>query len=87
MFPFYGWGSTASKLQGHYKDAVYFLPVSSQEFLVLIWPTSEGWKIESNFESPSGFEHGDPTFFSVLWFKLDSHLSKKVVYLLQWKPL
>ena len=24
--PFYGWGSTASRLQSHYEEAVYFLP-------------------------------------------------------------
>ena len=27
-----------------------FLPFSSQEFLVLNWSTSEGWKVELNFE-------------------------------------
>ena len=36
MTPFYGWGSTASRLQSHYEEAVYFLPLSSQKFLVLI---------------------------------------------------
>ena len=36
MAPFYGWGSTASRLQSHYKEAVYFLPLSFQIFLVLI---------------------------------------------------
>ena len=40
--------------------AVYFLPFSSQKFLVLILSTSEGWKAESTFEPPSGFEHGTP---------------------------
>ena len=40
--------------------AVYFLPLSSQKFLALILLTSEGWKAESTFESPSGFEHGTP---------------------------
>ena len=29
MAPFYGWGSIASRLQSHYKEAVYFLPFSS----------------------------------------------------------
>ena len=41
-------------------EAVYFLPFSSQQFLVLILSTSEGWKAESNLEPPSGFEHGTP---------------------------
>ena len=26
MAPFYGWGSSASRLQSHFKEAVYFLP-------------------------------------------------------------
>ena len=42
MAPFYGWGSTASKVQSHYKEVVYFLPL----------------KAESTLEPPSGFEHG-----------------------------
>ena len=28
----------------HFEEKVYFLPVSSQKFLVLILSTSEGWK-------------------------------------------
>ena len=36
MSPFYGRGLTALMLQSHYKEAVYFLPLSSQKFLVLI---------------------------------------------------
>ena len=39
--PFYGWGSTASRLQSHYEEVVYFLPLSSQKYLVLIWLTLE----------------------------------------------
>ena len=57
MAPFYGWGSTASMLQSHNEEAVYFLLLSSQKFLVLIWSISEGWKDESTLEPPSGFEH------------------------------
>ena len=44
----------------HFKEAVYFLPFSSQKFLVLILSTSEGWKAESTLEPPSGFDHGTP---------------------------
>ena len=44
----------------HFEEAVYFLPLSFQKFLVLILPTSEGWKAESTLEPPSGFEHGTP---------------------------
>ena len=43
-----------------YEEAVYFLPLSSQKFLVLIWSISERWKVESNLEPPNGFEHGTP---------------------------
>ena len=39
---FYGWDLTASRLQSHHEEAVYFLPLSSQKFLVLILSTSEG---------------------------------------------
>ena len=31
----------------HFEEAVYFLPFSSQKFLVLISSTLEGWKAES----------------------------------------
>ena len=44
----------------HFEEAVYFLPLSSQKFLVLILSKSEGWKAESTLEPPSGFEHGLP---------------------------
>ena len=36
VVPFYGWGSTASRLQSHDEEVVFFLPLSSQKFLVLI---------------------------------------------------
>ena len=35
---------------------VYFFLLGPQEFLVLIWSTSERWKAESNFVPPNGFE-------------------------------
>ena len=41
-------------------EAVYFLPLSSNKFLVLILSTSEEWKAESTLEPPSGFDHGTP---------------------------
>ena len=44
----------------HSEEAVYFLPLSSQNFLVLILSTLEGWKAELTLELPSGFEHGTP---------------------------
>ena len=42
----------------HFEEAVSFLPLSSQKFLVLILATSEGWKSESTLKPPSGFKHG-----------------------------
>ena len=59
MALFYGW---VHLLQGysHFEEALYFLPFSSQKFLVLSLSTSEGSKAESTFEPPSGFEHGTP---------------------------
>ena len=44
----------------HFEEAVYFSPLISQKFLVLILPTSERWKAESTLEPPSGFEHETP---------------------------
>ena len=41
--------------ESHFEEAVYFLQLSSQKFLVLILSTSEGWKAESTLEPPSGF--------------------------------
>ena len=47
----------------HSEEAVYFLPLSSQKFLVLILSTSQGWKAESTLKPPGGFEHGTPKAF------------------------
>ena len=44
----------------HFEEAVYFLPFSSQKFLLLILSTSKGWKDESTLEPPSGIEHWTP---------------------------
>ena len=46
--------------KSHFEEKVYFLPLSSQKFLVLILSTSEGWKTESTLEPHNGFEHGTP---------------------------
>ena len=56
MTPFYGWGSTVSRLQSHNEETVYVSPLRSQEFLALIRPTSEGRKAELTLEPTSGFE-------------------------------
>ena len=44
----------------HIEEAVYFLPLSPQKFLVLNLLTSEGWKAESTLKPTSGFECGTP---------------------------
>ena len=59
MAPFYGWVQLPPG-ESHFEEVVYFLPLSSQKFLVLILLTSEGWKAELTLEPPSGFEHGTP---------------------------
>ena len=59
MAPFYGWGSTASRLVPLRGGSVLFT-IKFQIFLVLILSTSEGWKAESTLEPPSGFKHENP---------------------------
>ena len=54
MTPFFGWDSSVSKLQSHYKEEVDHS--SHQELLVLIWSTLVGQKAELTLDSPSGFE-------------------------------
>ena len=44
----------------HFEEAVYFLPLSSQNILALILSTSEGWKPELTLEPASGIELGTP---------------------------
>ena len=44
--------------KSYFEEAVYFLQLSSQKFLVLTLSTLEGWKAESTLEPLRGFEHG-----------------------------
>ena len=60
LWPLFMDGIQLPQGSSHYKEAVYFLPLSSQKFLVLILLTSEGWKAELTLEPPSGFEHVTP---------------------------
>ena len=60
LWPLFMDGVQLPQGQSHFEEAVYFLPLSSQKFLVLILSTSGGWKAESTLEPPSGFEHGTP---------------------------
>ena len=56
MAPFYGWSSTASRLQSHCEETAYILTLVPHDFLVLIKLALEGWKAELTFELPSGFK-------------------------------
>ena len=44
MVSFNGLGKAVSRLESYYEEAVYFLPLSPKEFLVLILLTSEKMK-------------------------------------------
>ena len=48
--------------QSHFAEAVFFLPLSSQKFLVVILSASEGLKVKLTLEPPGDFEHGAPGF-------------------------
>ena len=39
---------------GYYEETVYFFPLSSHEFVVLIWSISEGCKAESALAESTG---------------------------------
>ena len=41
-----------SWLQSHFEERVYFLVLSTKEFLLLIWLISEGWKTELTLSQP-----------------------------------
>ena len=60
LWPLFMDGVQLPQGYSHFEEAVYFLPFSSQNFLVLILSTSEEWKAESTLEPPSGFEHRTP---------------------------
>ena len=68
----------------HFEEAVYFITLSAQKFLVLILPTPEGWKAESTLEQPNAFYHETPglgirhlnhqaielnPYFSKIWYR------------------
>ena len=42
MVPFHGWSSAASRLESQFEEAVYFIQLSFQKFLILLLVTSEG---------------------------------------------
>ena len=60
LWPLFMDGVQLPQGYSHFEEAVYFLPFSSQNFLVFILSTSEGWEAESTLEPLSGFKHGTP---------------------------
>ena len=42
--------------KSHFEEAIYFITLSSQKFLILILSTLEGWKAESTLQPPNGFD-------------------------------
>ena len=58
LWPLFMDGVQLFQGQSQFEEAVYFLPLSSQEFLLLILSISERRKAESTLEPPSGFQHG-----------------------------
>ena len=46
--------------QSHSEEAVYFIALNSQKFLVLILSNSERWKAESTLEPPTTFDYETP---------------------------
>ena len=82
MAPFYGWGSTASRLEPLQGGSLLFLPLSSQKFLVPILSTLEGWNAESTLEPPSGFEHRTPGLGiqQLTWACSDLSALKKIFF-------
>ena len=62
LWPLFMDGVQLPQVYSYFEEGVYFLPLSSQKFLVLILLTSEGWKAELILEPCSGFEHGTPGF-------------------------
>ena len=55
------------RLQSHYKETVYLQPFGAQEFLVLTWTTSKGWKL--SIKAHSGCEAGTPVVISNFFWR------------------
>ena len=76
----------------HFEEAVYFLPLSSQKFLVLILSISEGWKAESTLDpkvlntGPLDWESSTLTTWSLLHFTTLSSLAPHL-FLFGWLKL
>ena len=60
MSPFYGWGSTASRLEPLQGGSLLLFTTKFPEIPGTILSTSEGWTAELTLEPPSGFEPGIP---------------------------
>ena len=58
MDPFYGWGSTVARQQGHCKETVYFSPLCPQEFLVFIRSTIKKFQRNGSCQSSTNLVLG-----------------------------
>ena len=58
LWPLFMDGVQLTQGKSRFQEAAYFLPLSSQKFLVLILLTSEGWKAESTLEPTNGLNMG-----------------------------
>ena len=59
MAPFYGWGSTVSRLQSHYEESLLFTTKSTGGHGTHLIDLG-GRKTMPIFEASSGFERGTP---------------------------
>ena len=81
---FYELGWTVSRLQCHNEETVYFLLLYLQDFLVLIWSTSEGWKAKLTLDPTSGFDlesmNGDYQNISTknIWWRNCTSLHRRI---------
>ena len=61
LWPFFMDGVQLPQCNSHFDEAVYFLPLSSQKFLVLNLSTSEGWKDWINLGATQWFWTWNPS--------------------------
>ena len=76
MAHFYGWGSTASRLQSHFEEAVCFLPLSCQKFQNI---TSETFFLKNHIYTRCGGET-IPRPFSKKWTDLWIEILKFYIF-------
>ena len=102
MVPIHGWGLIVSRLQSHYAETVYFLPLSSQELLVVhrngnricrsLSSTIQNQKIKPGSTEVPTFSNNHNCFFNDLHiqmpftFNLEKHSSNLEILLVAIYP-